>query len=267
MADLVLPETSDLERYGYRGYASTAGGLVALRQPVVDPVGQARPVLEIEYELAQRMDLAGSYPWTTTQEWINFRLRPCEVTVEQLKAETVMYTTPGMEYRKYLRTGFATPSGKIELYSERLKSLGHDPLPVYVEPPESHVSRPELAADFPLVGTTRKPPMYVHTRFRNIPRLHKLQPEPLIRIHPLDAEARSIHEGETVEVSSPQGKIELRAVLSQETQPGQVVLDFGWGNPWDNGPNVHELIGDEAKDPISATTSNRRFLCQVSPIA
>jgi len=262
MADLVLPETSDLERYGFRPYASEQGGLVALRQPVVAPIGLSRSVFDIEYELAQRMELAGMYTWTNTREWIDYRLHPSEITVEQLEVQPIMSTTPPMEYRKFLRAGFATPSNKIELYSERLRRLGQAPLPTYVTPTESHELRPE-ASGFPLLGTTRKLPMYVHSRFRNIPRLNKLHPEPLVILHPADAAAREIKDGEAVVVASPEGEIELKASVSSETQPGLVMVDFGWGNPSDGGSNVNVLVNDLAMDSIAASTPNRRFLCEV----
>ncbi len=263
LADLVLPETSDLERFGFRTYASAEGGVVALRQPVADAVGQSRPVFEVEYELGQRMGLAAFFPWTNTREWMDYRLRSSEVTVKQLEAQPVLYTTPPMEYRKYLRAGFATPSGKIELYSEKLNRLGQSPIPTFVPPPESTDVRPEASRDFPLLGTSRKLPMYVHTRFRNIPRLNKLHPLPVVTIHPQDAGARGIEDGTLVVVSSPRGKIELKASVSPETQPGQVVVDFGWGNPSDDGYNVNELVDDGDRDPIAASTPNRRFLCEV----
>jgi anaerobic selenocysteine-containing dehydrogenase len=66
LADIVLPETSDLERYDYRWYASAEGGFVALGRKVIEPVGESRPACEIEYDLAKRMGLASAYPWTDT---------------------------------------------------------------------------------------------------------------------------------------------------------------------------------------------------------
>ena len=52
------------------------------------------------------------------------------------------------------QTGFATPSGKAELYSNVLEELGYDPLPFYEEPPESPIRTPEVAKDYPLILTT-----------------------------------------------------------------------------------------------------------------
>lgn len=104
--------------------------------------------------------------------------------------------------------------------------------------------------------------MYVHTRYRNLPALHKLQPEPLVRLHPEDAIERGIEEGEQTIVESPEGSIRIKAKVTTETKRGVVVIDFGWGNPWDGGANVNVLTTDSIRDPISSTTPNRCFACQ-----
>lgn len=263
LADIVLPAACDLERISFKVYSSTKGAFVALQQKVVDPPDQCRPWFEVEYELAKRMELDSSYPWNTGEEWVNYRLKPTGVGVEDLKKQPVIYVTPPVEYRKYLRHGFDTPSRKIELYSEKLKSYGYEPLPVYRESALSIASQPDLAARYPLVGITRRPGAYVHTRFRNLPSLRKREPDCFVGIHPQDAQERGITEGEPALVQSPGGSIKVKARVTSDTRPGQVIVDFGWGNPWDGGQNVNILTSDEARDPISSATSNRRFLCEV----
>ena len=56
--------------------------------------------------------------------------------------------------RKGRATGFATPSGKLELYSNVLKDLEYDPLPFYEEPPESPVRTPEITERYPFILIT-----------------------------------------------------------------------------------------------------------------
>ena len=96
--------------------------------------------------------------------------------------------------------------------------------------------------------------------------LHKLQPDPLVRINPNDAKERGIVDGDQTIVESPEGRIEVEAKVTTEIRPGLVIIDFGWGNPWDQGANVNILTSDEFRDPISSATSNRQFLCQVKRI-
>lgn len=184
LADVILPDASPFERYGFRSFASAEGGFVALRQKVIEPVGESRPVFEIEYRLAQKMGLDAAYPWTNTEEWINHRLKGSGINLNALKKQPVIYTTPPVEYRKYIRNRFKTPSGKVEIYSQRLRDYSYLPLPEYKDLDAPFASQLGLLESYPLIGTTRRPGAYVHTRFRNIPALRKIEPEPLIRLHP-----------------------------------------------------------------------------------
>ncbi|MDZ4245711.1 MAG: molybdopterin-dependent oxidoreductase [Dehalococcoidia bacterium] len=263
LAHLILPAASCFEKDGFRPFSSPEGAFVALRQKVIEPLPDCRSWVDVEYEIARRMGLADTYPWTNTEEWINYRLKPSEVTVEQLRQKHVVYVTPPVKYMKYTVSGFSTPSKKVELYSDTARQLGYDPLPVYKEPAESLRSKPEMGEKFPLIGTTRRPGVYIHTRLRNMPQLRKLEPAASVRINPGDAQKRKISEGDRVVVESMNGSIPLMARVTDAAKPGLVVIDFGWGNPGDNGANVNVLTSDGERDPFSSTTSNRRFLCQV----
>ncbi len=79
----------------------------------------------------------------------------------------------------------------------------------------------------------------------------------------MDASKRSIGEGDRVEVTSPQGEIALKAKLTEDTQPGLVWVDFGWGNPTDGKANVNVLVNDAYYDPVSGGTPHRLFACEV----
>lgn len=261
MADVVLPDASDFERYGYQDYASAAGGFVALSRKVIEPVGESRSAFDTEYDLAGRMGLEKYYPWKNTEEWVNYRLSQAGITLDDLKEKSVIYTTPPVEYQKYLKNGFNTPSKKVELYSPRLKDHGYDPLPLYREP--AAALKAWEPHQYSLMGTTRRPGNYVHTKGRNLPRLHKLQPDPLVWMHPDDARVRGIGEGDATTVASPQGNIRLAARLTGDVPRGLVFIDFGWGNPWDRGANINLLVPDDERDPVVGATSNRRFLCEV----
>ena len=156
--------------------------------------------------------------------------------------------------------GFKTPTGKVELYSQRLEEIRQDPMPVY-RPFEE--DRP-LIEEYPLVGITRRPGNYVHTRFRDAAPLRKMQPDPLLRMHPMDAQRRKIGDGDTAAVESPEGAISVKVMVTDEIRPGFVILDFGWGNSWDGGPNVNILTSDQPRCPLSGATPNRRFRCEIA---
>jgi anaerobic selenocysteine-containing dehydrogenase len=266
MADIILPEASEFEQYGFQHYASVKGGFVALKSKVIEPVGETRPVFDIEYELAKRMGLDAAYPWTNTEEWINYRLKASNITLDDMRKQQIIYATPPLEYRKYLKHGFRTPSGKVEIYSQELEDHGYPPLPEFKDLDTSLADETDSPDSYPLIGTTRKPGIYVHTRFRNISELRRLEPEPLARLNPRDAQSRKIADGDLVAVQSPTGIIKLKAKVTDELSPGVVMIDFGWGNPCDQGPDVNILTSDKDRDPISCSTPNRRFRCQVTKV-
>ena len=257
LADIVLPDTTVMERNGFHPYGGYQGGFVALRERVIDPVGECRPVLDVEYEIARRLDLAHLYPWKNTDEWIDYKLKPSGITFKDLQSNPIFTVTSPLSYRKYLQKGFATPSGKVEFYSHKLLEVGMNPLPEYRTPDVLP------SASFPLIGTGRKQGAYIHTQFRNLPSLRKREPEALVRIHPHDAGERGIAEGNVTLVESPEGSIRIKATITHEVLRGVVIIDFGWGNPGDSGANVNILTSDQERDPFTGATPNRRFICEV----
>jgi len=263
-ADLILPMASSFESYGYRAYSSAQGGFFALARPVARPRGASRSVFEAEYELARRLGLEAGYPFKDARSWVDFMISPQNVSVARLEAEQIVFALPPVRYRKYLEEGFATPSGKAELASLWFESQGADPVPRYAPPAGEPLDREELAArGFPLLGSSRRPPQFTHTRFKNLPGLSKAYPEPLAYAHPDDAAKRNIAEGDPVQVFSPHGSIRLRARLSGDVAPGQVFVDFGWGNPSDAMASINDLTDDQRFDPYSGGTPNRLFPCEL----
>jgi anaerobic selenocysteine-containing dehydrogenase len=266
IADLVLPAASDFERVDYRAYSSSRGGFLALREKVVEPAGESRSVFDVEYELARRMGIEESYPFRNTEEWIDFVLKPSHVTLEDLRKNQIVYASPPVVYRKYQKDGFKTASRKVECYSERFKRSNYRPLPVFEHPEESHRTNSN-GLQYPLLGTTRRLAEFVHTRFRNLPVLTNRYPDPLIMVHPLDAEKRGIKQNDRVEVKSPRGKIEVKAKITEDVKPGLVAVDFGWGNPTDQKASMNALTNDEVWDPVSGGYPNRLFVCEIKELS
>jgi anaerobic selenocysteine-containing dehydrogenase len=179
--------------------------------------------------------------------------------VEELKKEPMGVAYPRNGYKKYEKEGFRTPSGKVELYSERLKNLGYNPLPSYREPDEGQVSTPDVARSYPLILTSGARVLeYVHSRLRNLPRLRQLVPEPWVEIHPETARELGIRDGEEVVVESPRGGIEVKARITQGLHPQVIRIPHGWSEA-----NVNVLTDDGARDPISGFPAFRSLLCKV----
>ena len=272
LADLVLPDTSFFEKYDWRSYPSHQGLIVALRQPAVERMYDCKPIYEIEQELAKRMGYADKYPWHTLEELYAYHLASVGLDLEKLR-ENPIRVVKRFEYRKHEKgllrkdgqPGFDTPTGKVELYSARFEKLGYEPLPTYHEPAESPVSTPDVAREYPLIGVNRRSPYYVHYKFRNIPSLRKVEPDPLVRLHPADAEARGITEGAWVKIRSPRGEIRMKAHITERTRPGVAWIDGGWGNPWDfEDANLNVLVDNQKMDPAAQCASIASFLCEVA---
>jgi len=259
LAHLVLPDATGFERNGYRAFSSAEGCFFAFRRKVIEPLWDCRPVFEVEYALAEKIGLGMDYPFRNNEEWINFMIEPSGISIADLEEKQIVYTTPPVQYEKFKTEGFGTPSGKVEFFSERFEKAGYDPLPCF----RGREISPAVREKFPLDGTSRKPGVYSHTKYRNIPELSKYQRAPFVWMHPEDAKKRGIENGAWVEVESPLGKIELEARAEEKASLGVVVVDFGWGNPWDKAANINFLTDDQDRDPISSGTSNRLFPCQV----
>ena len=266
MADLILPSASDFERVDYRAYSSSRGGYLALREKVVDPVEESRSVFEVEYELAKRMGMEKAYPFQNAEEWIHFALEPSHVTLDDLRNKQIVYASPPVVYKKYKNDGFKTPSRMVECYSERFKSCNYEPLPRFEYPKESHRTNPERSKEYPFLGTTRKPAEFVHTKLRNLPAVSKLYPNPLLWVHPIDAEERGIKQKDFVEVKSLRGMVRVEAKVTEDIVPGLVAVDFGWGNPSDKKSSVNVLTSDDVWDPISGGYPNRLFQCEIKKL-
>jgi len=171
--------------------------------------------------------------------------------------------------------GFATPSRKVELYSETFLEHGYAPLPEFTEPPVGPVARPDLAAHFPLILTSAKPTLFCQTQHRALPSLRKRSAYPEVELHPATADARGITSGDWVSIETPEGSVRARARLNEHLDPRVVVGEHGWwqacpelGAPgYDpfgpQGANFNLLIGSTAVDPVSGTASHRLYLCEI----
>ena len=95
----------------------------------------------------------------------------------------------------------------------------------------------------------------------------KLQPKPLVWVHPADARQRGIKDGDEVMVESPRGRVRFRARVTQDIMPGVVEVNMGGGGPlgskeWREA-NVNNLTDFDNRDPISGFPVYKALLCDV----
>ncbi len=265
MADIVLPVAAGLE---YDDLVQHRFG-VAAHPKLVAPPGDCRSDMQWINLLAARMGY-GKYFWPNEAAALNAVLAPAELTFEGLKIKGLQDVE--QHYRKYETLGFATPSGKVELFSEALQQMGLDPLPVYREPMLTPFGSPELAAEYPLVLTNSKNPYFYHASHRNISGLRKRSPRPLVELHPDTAVKLNLKEGDPVYIETPAGKVRQTLRLNAHLDPRVVIAAFGWWFP-EKGPA--ELYGwQEANlnlltdsgpphDPAIGSANLRGIMCKV----
>jgi len=145
--------------------------------------------------------------------------------------------------------GFHTPSGKCELFSNDLQSLGLPAVPDFIPPRESKQSAPELAKKYPLALLTPAAHAFLNSSFANIPKQLGQEKRPFIEIHPDDAAVRNIADGETVRAFNDRGSCELSAVVSNRARPGVVISPSVWWNKLSpDKRNVNQLTSQALTD-------------------
>jgi thiosulfate reductase/polysulfide reductase chain A len=136
-ADVVLPESTYLERYDDLNVQTFRDPFVALRQPVVASPHDQKPNWWIARELAVRLGLERYYPWKDIEEYLSHRLEAAGLSLADLKEKGLVRAPKApLYYEDGVTPEFYTPSGKIEFYSVQLKEAGFDPVPRHTPPPQ-----------------------------------------------------------------------------------------------------------------------------------
>jgi anaerobic selenocysteine-containing dehydrogenase len=240
-ADIVLPATSQLEHFDIHG--SYGHLYVQANNPAIAPLGEAKPNTEVFRLLAQAMNFEPELFEVSDEELARHSLRTdgafSGITLEAIREGPVRLNLPS-NWAPFAEGRFPTPSGKCELYSEREAQAGRDPLPHYVPPHEDPQTRPELAAKYPLQLLTPPAPSFLNSTFVNVEVLRKAAGERTLEIHPRDASARGIANGQLVTVFNDRGRFHARAILAETVKPGVVVSLGLWWRKWtDDGVNCN----------------------------
>jgi anaerobic selenocysteine-containing dehydrogenase len=271
LADIVLPaatffEYPHIHRESY-GNPSVDTLTVTLANKVVEPLGECLSDPKFIFELARRVGLKRYFPWRNEEDAINYEIEPLGLTVEELRKhpEGISITYgPEQVYRKYERKGFRTSTGKVEIYSGIFKKHGYNPLPEFKEPAEGLYASQAVSKEYPLVcGTGLKLGEFTNSRFRTLPSLSRVHPDPFVEINPLTAKEIGVKNKDLVFVESPRGQIKIKAKLTRAVHPKVVMITHGWNQICEDGQTDNNLTDDIQRCPISAATGNRSFLCRV----
>lgn len=233
-ADVVLPACHYLEQYGF--HPSYWHHYNQILVPVCQPYYEAVPDIEIWAELGRRMGYAKYFPKQKTGlDWIRDLIgENCDLdrmVSPNGPARLPEKWCPEVPYSDY---HFTTPTGKIELYSQGMVQRGKEfpgdfePLPHFVEPEESLVGTPDLAAKYPLTIISQHPAFRTHSQYLNLPWIKELEGEPKVYISQQDAAARNIKDGDRVIIFNDRGTLrDVMAKVSVKVAPGVVELSSG----------------------------------------
>lgn len=284
-ADIVLPTCSSLERSELRCYPQK---YAIYTTPVIEPLGESRPDIDIIFALADRLGLdhrvaldgappPGGYlpngapdfteAFEAALDWI---LEPSGMTIAELKKHPAGMAVPDpipITYRKYQKSGFSTPSGKMEFSSSILEKYadypGIDGLPLYAEPPYGPVASPERFRDYPFVLSTGvRLPMFIHSRTFRLPWTRSLRRDAAADLNPADAQSLGIAQGDQIELATPTGSIRVRTNLTHMVHPGVVHMFHGYPEA-----DVNTLLEGDYLDPISGFPGYKASLCAVRKVA
>ena len=266
LTDVVLPAASWLEQDDVADLHFI--WCVAARQKVAE-IGECWDDKKILFELAKRLGLEDCFPWKDAREWCDFVLKDTGLDFEAFKKIGLLQGK--MRYRKHETEGFPTPSGKFEIACSALESMGFDPVPDFVEPPESPYGTPELAREFPLIAVTgAKIEPFFHSELRQVASLRKRNPDPIVELNPDTARELSIEEGDWVWIESPRGRIRQRARLTAGLDPRVVSVQHAWWFPEREPPeygwkesSASLLLDPHPADAIWGSEPWKGFLCKI----
>ena len=262
-ADIVLPATTffehkDLQKaYGHY--------YMQISDQAIEPLGECRSNVEVFRALAKRMGfeeecfadsvdamidqaLASQNPWLKGIDRARLE-REEHVRLNFADDGSSGDTQPFLPFAK---GNFPTPSGKAELYSETLKSQGHDPVAEFIPPRESRHSAGSRA--FPLELVARKADNFLNSTFTNLPSVQEMEERDLLEISAADARARNIADGVWVRVFNQRGEIRLTARVDGRVQPGVVAARLNWAKLTPGGRNINVLTSEKLSDMGNAAT-------------
>lgn len=266
LADLVLPAAHWLEQDDVV-FFHKIWCILARRK--LAQIGEARDDRDVLLDVAHRLGLHEAFPWPTRQAYLEWLLEPAGMSFAEFAEKEILFGE--MRYRKYEREGFHTPSGKVELYSSIMEHAGRPPLPVFVEPPLSPRSRPDLAHEYPFIfmsGCKILP--FFHSEGRHVPRQRRLHDKPNVDIHPDTAARLGLAKGDVALVSTPHGSARFVVNPDPSLDEDVVHAEHAWWFPEQPGPghgwragNVNLLFGHEHFDPDCGAEPLKCGLCRV----
>lgn len=256
-ADVVLPESTYLERHDELNVELFREPFVALRQPVVDSPHDQKPNWWIAKKLAGKLGLGAFYPWQNIEEYLDTRLKGAGLNLADLKRDGLVR---GPRQPIYFDEGvpaeFSTPSGKIEFYSQQLAAAGFDPVPRYTPPEAGPPGAFRL-----LYG---RAPMHSFSRTHTNRLLSDLMSENAVWLNAVAARRLGLKTGDYVRLRNQDGVVSNRVRLkaTERIHPDCVYMVHGFGHTarglrhtFGKGASDAQLVTRYKTDPLMGGTA------------
>ena len=266
-ADIILPVTTTLERTDIAQPWGGAPFFIHMEQ-AIEPLSETKSDLAIFTDLASRLGIP-DYNDKSDEAWLRefVSATPDLPEYDVFKSQGVHripLNQPWVAFREQIedptRHPFPTPSGKIEIYSQKIADMGDPlipPFPTYIEPWEGPLDPAQ--SKYPLQLVSPHSRARVNSQWHNIRHLKALADD-TVWLHPTDAHPRGIASGDQVIIYNGRGRLLTTARVTDSIMPGVASLDIGaWFEPdsdgLDRGGCVNVLTRDKAS-PAGAFTGN-----------
>jgi anaerobic dimethyl sulfoxide reductase subunit A len=277
-ADILLPVCSFAEKNDLtRPWPS--GPYFCFTSKAIEPLGECKTDWQIGCLLAEKLGFK-DFNTLSEDEWLRKFVKENEEYARYIKdygefkrqgIYRVKLDEPYVAWKKQIddpkNNPFPTPSGKIEIYSQRLADLNNPltpPIPKYIGTFEDRTD--PLINKYPLQLESPHPRASVHSSLRTVDWLWEVDP-PKVWINPVDAEARGIADGDEVYVFNDRGKMIIPAWVTKRIMPGVVCIYEGnWYTPDENGIDHGGCVNVLTKDAYSpgGAAALKTCLVQVS---
>ena len=262
-AHYVLPAANQLEFWGlgYNYNVCHCLPYLMLREPAVGRYHECKSVVEFYKGLAEACGFGELFPWKDDAELVAHELEPCSLSFDYLRAhpEGAFYQEKSYELNE---RSFATPTRKIELYSDAFEHVGFSPLPTYLEPEKSPQGTrwEELGGKYPLVLSTGT--RYIHyngSQMHNIKSMRILDPHPRAEMGLQTAAKYGVAHHDDVIIETDRGWVKMKAEVSDRTMEGVVLVPHGWPRE----ANCNRLTDCQCREPIMGYPQWKGLLCSI----
>ncbi len=264
LADIVLPATSQLEHADlHKAYGHT---YLTYNHPAIAPLGECKSNWDVMKLLAAEMGFSEPWLQQSADEVLDEVLTATAaaqpqfkgITLERLKSEGAIPLTIDPDV-PFADGRFPTPSGKVELYSQKMAEMGLDPLPGWQEAVDTGgqdggLLNGRFSSNEALTLLSPAAHHFVTSTFANQADLVAREGEPFVEMHPDDAARHNIQAGDMVRLENGRGWCELRARVTDGVRRGVVASPKGRWSKWDDGRNVNWLTSDALGDMAGQST-------------